>query len=96
MVVLKNIKFVFSTIFYISNFTYQKVIIYDCFLCAEALNLNKKIKLENYAKDMQGLSYALVVKIANDAAKKSIINSHKEISADDLNKALEENLAFNK
>ena len=61
-----------------------------------ALNLNKKIKLENYAKDMQGLSYALVVKIANDAAKKSIINSHKEISADDLNKALEENLAFNK
>ena len=61
-----------------------------------ALNLNKKIKLENYAKDMQGLSYALVVKIANDAAKKSIINSHKEISADDLNKALKENLAFNK
>ncbi len=61
-----------------------------------ALNLNKKIKLENYAKDMQGLSYALVVKIANDAAKKSIINSHKEISTDDLDKALEENLAFNK
>lgn len=61
-----------------------------------ALNLNKKIKLETYANDMQGLSYALVVKIANDAAKKSIINSHKEISADDLDKALEENLAFNK
>lgn len=61
-----------------------------------ALNLNKEINLETYAKDMEGLSYALVVKIANDAAKKSIINSHKEISADDLNKALEENLAFNK
>ena len=45
---------------------------------------------------MQGLSYALVVKIANDAAKKSIINSHNEISADDLDKAIEEKLAFNK
>ena len=56
----------------------------------------KKIDLKKYAKNMHGLSYALVVKIANDAAKKSIINSHKEISADDLNKALEENLAFNK
>jgi AAA+ superfamily predicted ATPase len=61
-----------------------------------ALNLSKKIELKNYAKNMQGLSYALVVKIANDAAKKSIINSHKEISADDLDKALEENLAFNR
>lgn len=61
-----------------------------------ALNLNKKIKLEKYAKSMFGLSYALVVKIANDAAKKSIINSHNEISADDLDKAIEENLAFNK
>ena len=61
-----------------------------------ALNLNKKIDLKNYAKDMQGLSYALVVKIANDAAKKSIINSSNEISANDLDKALEENLAFNK
>jgi SpoVK/Ycf46/Vps4 family AAA+-type ATPase len=61
-----------------------------------ALNLNKEIMFKNYAKSMKGLSYALVVKIANDAAKKSIINSHKEISADDLNKALEENLAFNK
>jgi AAA+ superfamily predicted ATPase len=60
-----------------------------------ALNLNKKIKIENYSKEMLGLSYALVVKIANDAAKKSIINSNKEISADDLDKALDENLAFN-
>jgi len=61
-----------------------------------ALNLNKKIELKDYAKNMKGLSYALVVKIANDAAKKSIINLQNEISADDLNKALEENLAFNK
>jgi len=61
-----------------------------------ALNLNKKIDLKDYAKNMQGLSYALVVKIANDAAKKSIINCHNEISKDDLDIALEENMAFNK
>lgn len=61
-----------------------------------ALTLSKEIVFKKYAKRMQGLSYALVVKIANDAAKKSIINSHNEISADDLDKALEENLAFNK
>ncbi len=60
-----------------------------------ALNLSKEIVLKKYAKEMNGLSYALVVKIANDAAKKSIIHSHKVISSDDLDKALEENLAFN-
>ena len=60
-----------------------------------ALNLSKEIVLKKYAMEMNGLSYALVVKIANDAAKKSIIHSHKVISADDLDKALEENLAFN-
>ena len=61
-----------------------------------ALKLNKEINLNKCASKMQGLSYALVVKIANDAAKKSIINSSKEISVNDLDKALEENLAFNK
>ena len=45
---------------------------------------------------MQGLSYAIVVKIANDAAKKAVINSNQVISPDDLDKALEENLALNK
>lgn len=60
-----------------------------------ALKLSKQIVLKNYAEKMKGLSYALVVKIAHDASKKSIINSHKEISPDDLQKALEENIAFN-
>jgi hypothetical protein len=45
---------------------------------------------------MNGLSYAIIVKIANDAAKKSVINASTEISATDLLKALEENLAFNR
>jgi SpoVK/Ycf46/Vps4 family AAA+-type ATPase len=60
-----------------------------------ALNLSKDIILDKYAKEMNGLTYALVVKIANDAAKKSIINSNKVISANDLENALKENLAFN-
>ncbi|HZK96295.1 MAG TPA: ATP-binding protein [Prolixibacteraceae bacterium] len=61
-----------------------------------ALKLNQKINLEDYAKKMVGMSYAIIVKIANDAAKKAIINSKNEISTVDLDKALEENEAINK
>lgn len=61
-----------------------------------ALKISKEINLETYAKEIQGLSYAIVVKIANDAAKKAVINSNQVISSDDLDKALEENLALNK
>ncbi|KAA1243722.1 AAA family ATPase [Aquimarina sp. RZ0] len=61
-----------------------------------ALKLSKSINLSDYAERMYGLSYAVIVKIAIDAAKNSIINSNNEISPDDLLKALEENLAFNK
>ncbi|PQJ79396.1 AAA family ATPase [Polaribacter porphyrae] len=61
-----------------------------------ALKLSKEIDLKKFAKKMNGLSYAIIVKIANDAAKKSVINSNTEISITDLLKALEENIAFNK
>lgn len=61
-----------------------------------ALQVSKEIDFEHYAKKMEGLSYAIVVKIANDAAKKTIINSNQVVSPDDLFKALEENLALNK
>lgn len=61
-----------------------------------ALKLNKEIRLKNYAKKMVGMSYAIIVKIANDAAKKAIINSDNDISIEDLNRALEENEALNK
>lgn len=61
-----------------------------------ALKLNQEIKLKNFAKKMNGLSYAIIVKIANDAAKKAIINSNNDISIEDLNRALEENEALNK
>tara|TARA_R110002050_G_scaffold299775_1_gene466345 strand:- start:3287 stop:4291 length:1005 start_codon:yes stop_codon:yes gene_type:complete len=61
-----------------------------------ALKLSKEINLNTFAKKMSGLSYAIIVKIANDAAKKSVINASTEISVTDLLKALEENLAFNR
>ena len=61
-----------------------------------ALKLNPLINLNSYAKDMVGLSYAIVVKIANDAAKKAIISMNNEISKEDLEKSFEENAAINK
>lgn len=61
-----------------------------------ALRVSKEIDFKYYAKEMEGLSYAIVVKIANDAAKKTIINSNQVVSPDDLSKALEENLALNR
>jgi SpoVK/Ycf46/Vps4 family AAA+-type ATPase len=61
-----------------------------------ALKLSEKVNLKNYAKEMCGMSYAIIVKIANDAAKKAIINSNHEISVEDLRNALEENRAINK
>jgi SpoVK/Ycf46/Vps4 family AAA+-type ATPase len=60
-----------------------------------AIKLSKNVNLKNYSKQMLGLSYAIIVKIANDAAKKAIINSNHEISMIDLNNALEENKAIN-
>jgi SpoVK/Ycf46/Vps4 family AAA+-type ATPase len=61
-----------------------------------ALRISKKIQINSCAKKMIGMSYAIIVKIANDAAKKAIINSDQEISFEDLNVALEENKAINK
>lgn len=61
-----------------------------------ALKLNKKINLVNFSKKMIGMSYAIIIKIANDAAKKAIINFNQEISIEDLDIALQENIAINK
>ena len=61
-----------------------------------ALNISQKISLNSYAKKMVGMSYAIVVKIARDAAKKAIINSSNFISTKDVNQALEENKAISK
>jgi len=61
-----------------------------------ALNYNKEISLETFAIKMKGLSYALIVKIANDAAKKSVISGKNEIAIGDLESAINENRAFDK
>jgi SpoVK/Ycf46/Vps4 family AAA+-type ATPase len=60
-----------------------------------AIKLNKKVDLDNCASKLKGISYALVVKIANDSAKKAILNSLNEISLDDLESSIEENKALN-
>ena len=60
------------------------------------LKLSNDIKLTEYANEMSGLSYAIVEKIANDAAKKAIINRKSEIEKQDIDRALEENVLFAK
>lgn len=64
--------------------------------CFSALKLSSKVNLKSFSKKMIGMSYAIIVKIANDAAKKAIINFNQEISPEDLNNALEENQAINR
>lgn len=61
-----------------------------------ALKLDAGIDFAKYAKKMVGMSYAIIVKIANDAAKKAVISSKDIISLDDLNIAFDENEAINK
>lgn len=61
-----------------------------------ALKVSSDVDLSSLASKMKGLSYAIVVKIATDAAKKSIISSKTEISMDDIEMALEENIIANK
>lgn len=60
-----------------------------------ALNLSEKVNLIKFASKLIGMSYAIVEKVANDAAKKAIINSNNEISINDLENAFEENKAIN-
>ncbi|RYM31429.1 ATP-binding protein [Brumimicrobium glaciale] len=65
-------------------------------ICFSALKIESDINLIEYSKKMLGMSYAIVVKIANDAAKKAVINLNDEISSEDINSALKENLAINR
>lgn len=61
-----------------------------------ALKLSKSVQLHDISKQMVGLSYAIVSKIATDAAKKSILNMNPEIQLEDLKKSMEENTSLNK
>ncbi len=70
----------------------EKLLIYSF----SALKLSNNIDIKNFSTKMLGMSYAIIVKIAYDAAKKAIINSKKEIIIEDLNIALLENEALNR
>jgi SpoVK/Ycf46/Vps4 family AAA+-type ATPase len=61
-----------------------------------ALKLSKAIDIKYYSRKLIGMSYAIVVKIATDAAKKAIINARNEISIQDMDIAFEENKAINR
>jgi len=56
-----------------------------------SLNISQKLNLSKLSKELEGFSYALIVKIANDAAKNAVINSLKTISDKDLLMAINEN-----
>ena len=56
----------------------------------------KNIKLEQFASELQSFSAALIVKIANDAAKISVIEGKGILDVHHLNRAIKENQIFNK
>lgn len=61
-----------------------------------ALKLSEEVSLKDYAKKLEGMSSAIVVKIAQDAAKKSVINAKDKISLSDLDESFLENKNLNR
>jgi len=61
-----------------------------------ALKLSDDVVLKEYAKKLEGMSSAIVVKIAQDAAKKSILNAKSRISKVDLDESFAENKVLNR
>jgi SpoVK/Ycf46/Vps4 family AAA+-type ATPase len=61
-----------------------------------AFNISNAIDLTTIARQMEGFSAALVVKIAQDATKLTVIEGKKVLDYNQLIQALEENRYFNK
>ena len=61
-----------------------------------ALKLLDDVVLKEYAKKLEGMSSAIVVKIAQDAAKRSVINANDKISKVDLDESFAENKNLNR
>jgi SpoVK/Ycf46/Vps4 family AAA+-type ATPase len=61
-----------------------------------AFNISNAIDLTAIARQMEGFSAALVVKIAQDATKLTVIEGKKVLDYNQLIQALEENRYFNK
>jgi len=60
-----------------------------------ALKISKQINLNTFSEQMVGMSYAIIVKIANDAAKKAVIDAEEAVSLEHLQLALDENRIMN-
>lgn len=61
-----------------------------------SINLSKSLDIESAAKKMKGLSAAIVVKIANDAAKNSVIDGSNVLKNKHIQTALKEHIDFSK
>ncbi|MEK7088737.1 MAG: ATP-binding protein [Patescibacteria group bacterium] len=61
-----------------------------------AIDTSNDIEWEKIAEKMDGFSAALVVKVANDAAKTAVLQNSKVIGKVHIEKALHENLNYNK
>lgn len=61
-----------------------------------ALKLSDDVVLQEYAKKLKGMSSAIVVKIAQDAAKRSVLNAKDKISKVDLDESFTENKVLNR
>lgn len=61
-----------------------------------SITVAKNIKWDEIAVKMKGFSGALVVKVANDAAKTAVIQNSKIVGMEHVLKALNENIKYNK
>ena len=61
-----------------------------------SISIAKDVNWSSLAKDMNGFSAALVVKVANDAAKTAILQNSKIIEKSHIIKALNENTQYSK
>ncbi|RPJ74127.1 MAG: ATP-binding protein [Alphaproteobacteria bacterium] len=60
-----------------------------------AMNLSKNIDWDELVKNMPSISAAIVVKIANDAAKIAVVEGKKAVEYDHLLTSIKENTIFN-
>lgn len=61
-----------------------------------SISVSKNIKWDEIAEKMKGFSAALVVKVANDAAKSAVIQNGKIVESEHLIKTLNESINYNK
>ena len=59
------------------------------------IDIDKGVKLKNISEQLENYSAALIVKVAQDAAKFSVLQGRKIVSQIDLEKAVEENSFYN-